>query len=157
MPIWVFHGAKDQAVPVKLSEDMVNALRKVGNEVKFTVYPEAEHDSWTETYNNPELYTWFLKHKKKERVAVKVEPKVLDSYVGQYELTPQFIITVSRENNQLFAQASGQPKVELLPESEKDYFIKEANAYISFEKDAQGKTTQLILHQNGDQPARKIK
>jgi dipeptidyl aminopeptidase/acylaminoacyl peptidase len=43
---------------------MVNALKKSGGDVKFTVYPEANHDSWTETYNNPELYKWFLEHKK---------------------------------------------------------------------------------------------
>lgn len=36
-----------------------------GKEVKFTIYPEAGHDSWTETYNNPELYSWFLSHQLK--------------------------------------------------------------------------------------------
>jgi predicted peptidase len=64
LPVWVFHGAKDAAVPLKQSEQMVNALKKAGNQVKFTVYPEAEHDSWTETYNNPLLYEWLLSHKK---------------------------------------------------------------------------------------------
>ncbi|KAA3609676.1 MAG: phospholipase [Calditrichaeota bacterium] len=60
IPAWVFHGAQDQVVPLKNSEEMVLALRKAGGEVKFTVYPEAGHDSWTETYNNPEFYEWFL-------------------------------------------------------------------------------------------------
>ncbi len=64
MPIWVFHGAKDNVVPLEESEKMVKALKDGGNEqVKFTVYPEAGHDSWTETYNNPELYEWFLEHR----------------------------------------------------------------------------------------------
>jgi predicted peptidase len=64
LPIWVFHGAKDKTVPLTLSETMVNALKEAGaKEVKFTVYPEAGHDSWTVTYNNPELYTWLLEHK----------------------------------------------------------------------------------------------
>ena len=63
MPIWVFHGAKDPTVPIKEAEDMVAALKSAGaNDVKFTVYPEAGHDSWTATYDNPELYDWFLKH-----------------------------------------------------------------------------------------------
>jgi predicted peptidase len=62
VPVWVFHGAKDPTVPVKESQDMVDALKAAGAEVKFTVYPEAGHDSWTETYNNPELYEWFLQH-----------------------------------------------------------------------------------------------
>jgi predicted peptidase len=60
MPTWVFHGAKDPVVPLKRSQDMVDALERVNKQVKFTVYPDALHDSWTETYNNPELYTWLL-------------------------------------------------------------------------------------------------
>ena len=44
---------------------MVDALKNAGGNVKFTIYPEAGHDSWTETYNNPELYEWFLKQKQK--------------------------------------------------------------------------------------------
>jgi len=64
LPTWVFHGAKDGTVPVGKSEVMVEALRKAGNEVRFTVYPEAGHDSWTETYDNPDLYDWFLQHRR---------------------------------------------------------------------------------------------
>jgi len=71
LPIWVFHGAKDPTVPVKMSEDMVEALKKAGADVKFTVYPEAGHDSWTATYDNPELYTWFLEHTRKKAEAAK--------------------------------------------------------------------------------------
>lgn len=63
-PVWVFHGARDQVVPLQRSEEMVNALKKCQGNVKFTVYPQAGHDSWTETYDNPELYKWFLSHKK---------------------------------------------------------------------------------------------
>ncbi len=64
VPAWVFHGAKDPVIPLSESEEMVNALRKCGGNVQFTVYPEAVHDSWTETYNNPQLYEWFLKYKR---------------------------------------------------------------------------------------------
>ena len=64
IPIWVFHGGKDPVVPLEESEEMVNAIRKRGGEVKFTIYPEAGHDSWTESYNNQELYDWFLEHRK---------------------------------------------------------------------------------------------
>lgn len=64
--VWAFHGAKDNVVPVAESQRMVDALKRVGvTEVDFTVYPEAQHDSWTETYNNPELYKWFLAHERK--------------------------------------------------------------------------------------------
>jgi len=68
MPIWVFHGKKDQVVPIEESERMVQFLGKRGNkQVEFTVYPEAGHDAWTETYANPKLYEWFLAHRRGER------------------------------------------------------------------------------------------
>ena len=66
IPTWVFHGAKDPVVPLRESEIMVEALKRFGGNVKLTVYPEAGHDSWTETYDNPELYDWFLKQKKRQ-------------------------------------------------------------------------------------------
>ena len=62
VPVWAFHGAKDTVVPLGESEKMVAALRACGGNVRFTVYPEAGHDAWTETYANPELYAWFLSH-----------------------------------------------------------------------------------------------
>jgi predicted peptidase len=65
LPTWVFHGAKDPAVPLKRSEEMVRALKDAGAEqVQFTVYPDAAHDSWTQTYNNPEVWEWLLKQKR---------------------------------------------------------------------------------------------
>jgi predicted peptidase len=62
VPAWVFHGAKDPVVPLSESQKMVDALKACGSDPKLTVYPEAGHDSWTETYNNPEVYTWLLSH-----------------------------------------------------------------------------------------------
>lgn len=62
VPLWVFHGAKDRIVVPAESRRMVRALRACGADVTLTIYPEADHDSWTETYNNPELYEWFLQH-----------------------------------------------------------------------------------------------
>lgn len=64
MPIWVFHGAKDPTVKVTRAEATVAALRAAGSNVKFTVYPEAVHDAWTETYNNPEMYRWLLEQER---------------------------------------------------------------------------------------------
>jgi len=63
--VWAFHGAKDPVVPLEESQRMVDALKKIGvQEVKFTVYPEAGHNSWEEAYNDPQLYTWLLQHKR---------------------------------------------------------------------------------------------
>jgi predicted peptidase len=66
-PVWVFHGAKDPVVPLRESEEMVAALKRAGGDVRLTIYPEAEHDSWTETYDDPKLYEWFLSHRKDDR------------------------------------------------------------------------------------------
>ena len=64
LPVWVFHGAKDPTVPLERSKEMVEAIKSAGGNPRFTIYPEAGHDSWTETYNNPELYQWLLEQKK---------------------------------------------------------------------------------------------
>ncbi len=64
VPVWVFHGAQDAAVPLDASRRMVEALTSAGGTPKFTIYPEAGHDSWTETYENPELYDWLLAQKR---------------------------------------------------------------------------------------------
>jgi predicted peptidase len=66
VPVWVFHGAKDPTVPLQASTDMVDSLKRAGGDVQLTVYPEAQHDSWTKTYNNPKLYEWFLSHHRGE-------------------------------------------------------------------------------------------
>ena len=67
LPAWVFHGAKDKTVPLKDSQDMVDALTKLGGNVKFTVYPNADHDSWTATYKDPAFYDWLLQHRRGEK------------------------------------------------------------------------------------------
>jgi len=64
VPIWVFHGEKDWCVPFSESEKIVKALNNIGGNVKFTRYLYAEHDCWTETYNNKSIYDWLLEHKK---------------------------------------------------------------------------------------------
>lgn len=64
IPTWIFHGSKDQAVPVQRGRDMFEALKKIGGRVKYTEYPDAEHDSWTRTYANEELYKWFMEQKR---------------------------------------------------------------------------------------------
>jgi predicted peptidase len=64
LAVWTFHGAKDKSVPISASEKRVEALKAIGAEVEFTVYPNAYHDAWTETYDNPRLYEWLLRHKR---------------------------------------------------------------------------------------------
>ena len=60
VPIWAFHGAKDPVVPLAESQNMVDAVQKAGGDIRLTVYPEAQHNSWTETYDNQKVYDWLL-------------------------------------------------------------------------------------------------
>ena len=93
----------------------------------------------------------------KEHKEITVDPKIFDGYVGQYQLAPNFILTVTREGDQLFTQATNQPKVRVFPESQRDYFLKVVDAQITFETDDNGRATSLTLHQNGhDMPAKRI-
>ena len=64
LPIWAFHGDKDQVVPLQMSKRMVDAVQAAGGNAKLTVYRGVGHDSWTKTYANSELYTFLLSHTK---------------------------------------------------------------------------------------------
>jgi predicted peptidase len=67
IPHWVHHGELDDIIPISASEEMVKALKGVGaKEVKFSRYPDAAHDSWTEAYNNPEVWRWMLDRKRRD-------------------------------------------------------------------------------------------
>src|SRR3954471_21291663 len=63
--VWAFHGGKDPVVKLEESEKMVDAFKQIGaTDVRLTVYPDAQHDSWSETYENPKLYEWLLGHRR---------------------------------------------------------------------------------------------
>ena len=64
IPIWVFHGGKDTTVPIQKSEIVVNELKRLGANVKFTVYPEAGHNSWDPAFAEPDFLPWLFSYKK---------------------------------------------------------------------------------------------
>lgn len=64
VPVWTFHGDADDVVPISATEQIVTELRSVGADVRFTRYPGVGHDSWTETYENPEFYDWLVSHRR---------------------------------------------------------------------------------------------
>ncbi len=89
---------------------------------------------------------------------ITLDAKTLDAYVGQYQLTPSLIFTLTNDGGHLMAQTAGQPKIELFPESPTVFFVKLANARVTFSKDAQGQVTGLVLEQAGQKiSATKIK
>lgn len=66
VPIWAFHGDADDVVPVEHSLQMVAALEAIGAPVRLTRYPDVAHDSWTRTFEDPELYRWLLAQRLRE-------------------------------------------------------------------------------------------
>jgi CubicO group peptidase (beta-lactamase class C family) len=92
------------------------------------------------------------------RKEVKLDPAVYDLYAGEYELAPGFTLTITREGERLMSQATGQPKIEIFPESKTKFFVKVVDAQIEFNVDSTGKATGLTLYQGGQQmPAKKIR
>ena len=66
LPVWAFHGLNDPVVLIEESQRVIDALKKVGSkDVKLTIYPDTGHNSWTKTYDNPQLYEWFLQHERR--------------------------------------------------------------------------------------------
>ena len=96
---------------------------------------------------------------KKEDVEFKdVNIAVLEEYIGEYELFPGFILTISFENSQLMGQATGQPKVEMKALNDSIFVVPVADATIIFSRDDQNKVSQLLLKQGGqDMKAPKLK
>lgn len=64
IPLWIFHGAKDDIVPSEHSQIVADALKNQGSDVKFTLYPEANHNSWDQAFAEPQLLPWLFSHVK---------------------------------------------------------------------------------------------
>jgi CubicO group peptidase (beta-lactamase class C family) len=80
----------------------------------------------------------------------KVDPKVYDSVVGKYDYGGgKVILTVTREGNEVFGQLTGQPKYEIFPKSDTEFFWKVVDAQVTFVKDDHGKVYKVIHHQSG--------
>ncbi|WP_338874562.1 serine hydrolase [Spirosoma sp. SC4-14] len=87
---------------------------------------------------------------------VPVREAVLKDYVGKYRLSPDRILSITLEGRNLFLQVTGQQRFEIFPSSETDFFLKAVNAQLTFQKDASGRITQVIVHQNGDVVAKRL-
>jgi CubicO group peptidase (beta-lactamase class C family) len=96
--------------------------------------------------------------KRLESKAAPPDPNTYDAYVGEYEVTPSFIVKIFKDGDKLMTQASNQPAFELFPEGGDNFALKVVNARVTFVKDAAGTVTSLMIHQGGrDVPGKKIK
>jgi hypothetical protein len=102
-------------------------------------------------------YGWPDYHPR-ERVVAQIDTAVYSDYVGEYELAPGAVITITRAGNKLLSQGPGQPQSELLPESLTTFFLRDVDASFTFIKDESGRVVQLTIRRAGREfQARRIR
>jgi hypothetical protein len=88
-------------------------------------------------------------YRQKEKVITKVDSSLYDNYAGEYQLAPGVVITISKEGDKLMSQGPGQPRAELLPESETTFFLREVDASFTFIKDQSSRVVQVNVRRGG--------
>jgi CubicO group peptidase (beta-lactamase class C family) len=126
---YIVRCPEEQSCVVVLSNFDSGAPHRMGNELMAIAFGEE--------YRLP-----------RQHQAIAMDPAKYDAYVGRYELDPETIVVVSRDGDQLQA-AIGSEKLEILPESETDFFFKATDAEIKFVQDKTGKVLQLSLRAQG--------
>ncbi|MHA4807528.1 carboxylesterase family protein [Flavitalea flava] len=156
MPVWCFHGALDNSVPIASSQRMIDALKPYNKDVKFTIYPEANHDSWTATYNNDTLYTWFLAQKKFKYQEVPVSSAVLKGYEGSYINAKQDTLKMVVEDGKLIALPPKQ-RFGLKAASPTEFFLNEHDLiHVTFESGKNGQTSGFVVYGNEKDTFKKL-
>lgn len=156
MPIWCFHGLKDNVVPPSGSINMVKAVKQYNPQAKLTLYPDAGHDSWTTTYNNDSVYTWMLAQKKSLRKRVTLPASLLIDYSGAYVSTGADTVYLTVKDNAILATSHGSTKL-LLPAKKDLFFIEEnASADLRFERGTTGQVNKLVVWASEKEIYRKV-
>jgi pimeloyl-ACP methyl ester carboxylesterase len=143
IPVWCFHGALDSTVPLRSDANMITAVRRWNNDVRFTIYPDKMHNSWDTTYNtNDSLYDWLLLHKKFNYRQVPANTAMLNKYAGWYSGPDGDTVHLVVQNKGLVAQgekdttqlfAAGENLFFLRPDRNMDIrFIYQKNGVNSF-------------------------
>lgn len=126
MPVWCFHGALDNVVPPVSSTRMVEAVKRYNPSARLTMYPDANHDSWTVTYGNDSLYTWLLAQNRYHPVAIPASASQLQAYAGSY-LMGADTVTLAVVDGHLKGRSNPahEFEFELLMTAPGQFFIKE--------------------------------
>lgn len=122
-------------------------LKNVDNQMLFPAHKLSRAIMYGQKFDLP-----------KEHKVAEINKSVFNKLIGEYEFDPAFKLTVSAVEGKIYAQATGQPKLEIYPEGEYNYFSKSVDAQFEFTKDDKGNATSIILFQGGRKmPAKKIK
>ena len=149
MAVWCFHGAKDDVVPPAASQKMIDALVKYNPSVSFTLYPDANHNSWDITYDNDSLYTWLLAQKKFRFKPVALKPSALREYEGIYISSMNGdTLKLVLENDHLVAK-TGRETIPLKASSN-DHFYWDENSIdeAQFIRNKKGRLTGFTVWSN---------
>jgi hypothetical protein len=145
LPVWCFHGAKDDVVNPEQSYRMVRALKKFNPDVKLTVYPDAKHDSWTYTYNNDSLYTWMLQQKKFHFPRITMNENRLGEFAGTYVQNTKDTVRLIVQDKKLVVK--DQPRIEVVPTTNNSFFvvINDVELEVKFKRDIRRKIDKLLV------------
>ena len=156
VPVWCFHGAKDNVVDPEQSYRMVRALKKYNPDVKLTIYPDANHDSWTQTYDNDSLYTWMLQQKKFHFPRLKLDEKKLNEYAGTYVQNVKDSIHLIVQDGKLMVK---EHPLELVPTTDNSFFIvlNDVEMEIKFNRNIKRKIDKLLIMGDEVTEFRKVK
>ncbi|MDQ2657027.1 MAG: serine hydrolase, partial [Bacteroidota bacterium] len=143
-----------------------NLFAQLSGQQKFPIFPSAEGQYFWKVveakihfvknsdgiveYANFEQNGQKLKVTKlKDRPVVSIDKALYKLYAGKYNLGTSMAITISMENDKLYAQATNQPRLEIVPVSEEEFIAREVNATIRFVKEPDGKVNKFILDHGG--------
>lgn len=156
VPVWCFHGAKDNIVDPEQSYRMVRALKKYNPDVKLTIYPDANHDSWTQTYDNDSLYAWMLQQKKFHFPRLKLDEKQLNEYAGTYVQNVKDSVHLIVQDGKLMVK---EHPLELVPTTANSFFIvlNDVEMEIKFKRDIRRKIDKLLIMGDEVTEFRKVK
>ncbi|WP_290794037.1 prolyl oligopeptidase family serine peptidase [Flavihumibacter sp. UBA7668] len=147
MPVWNFHGAKDNAVPLSASEKMMSALKRYNKDAKFTIYPEAGHDSWTATYTNDSFYTWLL-GQKRFKFTETIQPAAqLKKYEGEFLSNENDTLVFFLKGDSLMLNTRKGSNQVMHMKNYKDeifYFNESSPAQIRFSRNRKGVVDRFI-------------
>jgi esterase/lipase len=146
IPVWNFHGALDNVVPIAGSRNMVAAASRYNPRVRFTVYPDKDHNSWDTTYNSSDtLYQWLLAQKKHVYKEVPAAPQTVRKYAGVYVGAEGDTVRMLATQNGLLA-IPGRDTVPLRPAGENVFFIQaDKNMDIRFREEGKDKMSFVFM------------
>ena len=150
IPVWCFHGEKDRVVPFSASQMIVDTLRTYNPSVKFTSYPNGDHESWIIAYYDPELYIWLLSQKKFKYKPITVSHDELSGYVGLYHFkinNEEGDFKVKIEGKDLQIDLKGR-KTTLIPFGEHKFYIDGVGVEFEFLKNKNGEINRGRVFEN---------